>query len=65
MFGEPDDLTRQLLQGPTGAALRWLGTGGRDQQGFLFAQSLRLAPGRGSSLSAASRLPSTKRCLVR
>ena len=28
-------------------------------------ESLRLAPGRGSSLSAASRLPSTKRCLVR
>src|ERR1700750_2681307 len=27
--------------------------------------SLRLAPGRGSSLSAASRLPSTKRRLVR
>src|SRR5271167_1413051 len=28
-------------------------------------ESLRLAPGRGASLSAASRLPSTKRCLVR
>ncbi len=27
--------------------------------------SLRCAPGRGSSLSAAARLPSTKRCLVR
>src|SRR6202049_5216420 len=26
VFGEPDDLTRQQLQGPTGAALRWLGT---------------------------------------
>jgi hypothetical protein len=28
-------------------------------------ESLRAAPGRGCSLSAASRLPSTKRCLVR
>src|SRR5580658_2192259 len=38
VFGEPDDFTRQQLQGPTGAAMRWLGTGGRDQQGFLFAR---------------------------
>ena len=28
-------------------------------------ESLRLAPGRGASFSAASRLPNTKRCLVR
>src|SRR3984893_12013951 len=28
------------FQGPTGATLRWVGTGGRDQQGFLFAREL-------------------------
>src|SRR4030081_1172209 len=40
MLGEPDQFIRQQLQGPTGATLRWVGTGGRDQQGFLFAREL-------------------------
>src|ERR1700719_1617880 len=40
MLGEPDQFIRQQLQGPTGATLRWGGTGGRDQQGFLFAREL-------------------------
>jgi hypothetical protein len=62
VLGELDHLTRQQLQGPTGAALWWLGTG---EQGFLLARQLVARSGRGCSLSAASRLPSTKRCLVR
>src|ERR1700719_4725222 len=40
MLGEPDQFIRQQLQGPTGATLRWVGTGGRNQQGFLFAREL-------------------------
>ena len=45
-------------------------TGGLEQavatsRASSLPESLRRAPGRGSSLSAASRLPSTKRCLVR
>jgi hypothetical protein len=57
---------RQQLQRPPGAARRRLGTGRRYQQGLLFARELTTcSPGRGCSLSAAARLPSTKRCLVR
>src|SRR6185436_6887662 len=45
-------------------------TGGLEQavatsRASSLPESLRVAPGRGSSRSAASRLPSTKRCLVR
>ena len=40
VFGEADQLASQQLQGPTGAALRGLGTSRRDQQGFLFAREL-------------------------
>src|SRR6266705_2970803 len=40
VLGEPDQFVRQQLQGPTGAALGWARTGGRDQQGFLFAREL-------------------------
>ena len=40
VLGEPDQFTRQQLQRPAGAALRRAGTGGRDQQGFLFAREL-------------------------
>src|ERR1700730_8696741 len=38
VLGESDQFIRQQLQGPTGATLRWVGTGGRDQQGFLFSR---------------------------
>ena len=38
VLGEPDQFTRQQFQGPAGAALGRLGTGGRDQQRFLFAR---------------------------
>src|SRR5664280_3518853 len=37
-LGEPDQFIRQQLEGPTGAALRWVRTGSRDQQGFLLAR---------------------------
>ena len=40
VLGEADHRTRQQLQRPTSAALRGLGTGGRDQQGFLLAREL-------------------------
>ena len=40
MLGEPDQFIRQQLQGPTGGTLRWVGTGGRNQQRFLFAREL-------------------------
>ena len=40
VLGEADHLTRQQFQGPAGAALRRLGTGCRNQQGFLFAREL-------------------------
>ena len=40
MLGEPDQFIRQQLQGPTGTTLRWVGTGGRNEQRFLFAREL-------------------------
>src|SRR5207244_12721872 len=40
VLGEADHRTRQQLQRPTSAALRGLGTRGRDQQGFLLAREL-------------------------
>ena len=43
-----DNCTRQQLQGPPGTALRWLGRGGRDQHGFLFARELQDAALRGA-----------------
>jgi hypothetical protein len=60
VLGEPDQFTRQQFERPTGAALRRLG-----QQSFLFARELAVCSGGGSSRSAAARLLSTKRCLVR
>jgi hypothetical protein len=44
MLGELDQLTGQQLQRPTGAAHGRLGTGSRDQNGFLFARELALRP---------------------
>src|SRR5215211_4936694 len=71
MLGEPHHLARQQLNGPAGAALRR----GRaavaprpavaPRRASSLPESLRSAPGRGSSLRALSRLPSTKRRLVR
>jgi hypothetical protein len=63
--GEPDQLIRQQLERPAGAALRWLGTGGRDQQGFLFAGELAACSRAWLFAKRRLRLPSTKRCLVR
>jgi hypothetical protein len=40
VLGKPDQFTRQQFERPASAALRWLGTGGRHQQGFLFAREL-------------------------
>jgi hypothetical protein len=40
VLGEPDQLTRQQFEGPSGAASGWLGTGGCHQQGFLLAREL-------------------------
>jgi hypothetical protein len=40
VLGEPDQLTRQQHQRPTGAARGRLGTGRCHQQGFLFAREL-------------------------
>ena len=37
VLGETDQLASQQFQGPPGTALRGPGTGGGDQQGFLFA----------------------------
>lgn len=81
MLGKLEHRACQQLKRPAGAALRRTGAGGRHQQGFdlkpwrkdmwcipqvsSLPVILRSAPGRGSSLSARSRLPSTKRRLVR
>jgi hypothetical protein len=40
MLGEPDQFVGQELQRPTRTTLRRLGTGGCDQEGFLFARQL-------------------------
>ena len=64
MRGELDQFTGQKLQRPARTPGGRLGTGSRDQERFLFAGELAPAR-RGSSLSAASELPSTKRRLVR
>jgi len=57
VLGELDQFPRQTVRASNVRGLRWFGTGRRDQERLLFAESLRLAPGRGSSQSAASRLP--------
>ena len=45
MLGEPDQFIRQQLQGPTGATLRRVRTGGGDEQSFLFAGKLTVRSG--------------------
>ena len=66
MFGEADQFTGQEFERPARPPGGWLGTGGRDQQRLLLAGQLSLCcRPRGSSLSAASKLPSTKRPVVR
>ncbi len=62
---QPDHRAGQKIECPALASLRRTGTGGRDQQRRFLPDSLRGAPGRVSSLSASSRLPCTKRRLVR
>ena len=64
VLGESDQCIRQQLKRPAGATRGRARAGRGDQQGFLFARELA---GRAGallcSLSAASRLPSTKRRL--
>jgi hypothetical protein len=64
VFGEFDYRTCQQLERPAGTAL-WGAQGGRHQRGFFLARELRSASGRGSSLSARSRLHSAKLRSVR
>jgi hypothetical protein len=63
--GEPDQFTGHEFQRPARAAFGRVRTGRCNQQGLLFAGELAVGSGAGSSLSAASRLPITKRSLVR
>ena len=65
MVGQLDHCASQQLQRPAGAAFGRARTGGGDEEGFFVAGQLTSAPARGSSFRAASRLPSTKRRLVR
>jgi len=65
MPGQPHQFTGQQLERPTGAARGRFGTGGGHQQRFFSAREQAGRPRRGSSESARSRLPSTKRRLVR
>src|ERR1700751_5204310 len=65
VFGEFDHRACQQLKRPAGTALWGLAQAVATSKASSLPVSLRSAPGRGSSLSARSRLPSTKRRLVR
>src|SRR5207237_4781914 len=60
VLGEAAHRTRQQLQRPTSAALRALEQAVATSRASSLPESLRPAPGRGCSLSAASRLPTSK-----
>jgi hypothetical protein len=61
VLGELDHSVGQQLQRPAGAACGGLAQAVATSKASSLPVSLRSAPGRGSSLSARSRLPSTKR----
>src|ERR1700674_4628723 len=65
MLGEPDHRPGQQLQGPAARPSGGLEQAIATSSASCLPESFRSAPRRGSSLSAASRLPSTKRRLVR
>ena len=65
VIGELDHRVGQQLQRPAGAARRRLAQAVATSRASSLPVSFRSAPGRCSSLSARSRLPSTKRRLVR
>src|SRR3979409_1820340 len=65
VIGKLDHRPGQKLQRPAGATPGGLAQAVATNRASSLPVSLRSAPGRGSSLSARSRLPSTKRRLVR
>src|SRR5216683_3597106 len=65
MLGQLDHLAGQQFQGPARPPGRRLGVGGRHQERLFLARELAPRAGPRPSLSAAARLPSTKRRLVR
>jgi hypothetical protein len=65
MFGEADQFTGQEFERPARPPVGWLEQAVATSSACSLPDSFRFAPGRGSSLSAAAKLLSSKRRFVR